>query len=69
MLGKNIEVSPRPDGTGFTLTYEEGSGRKVHQFTHVERGESAPHGAGSFHDPEHHRQLMERHDAYLKGQN
>jgi hypothetical protein len=50
------------------ITYETASGRKVINMPPVDRSgaEPAPHGAGSFHDPEHHQQLMDRVEALLR---
>lgn len=44
------------------VTYETASSRRlIHiQAPNEQKTESAPHGAGSFHDPEHHFELMER---------
>jgi len=66
---KNIQAMPRPDGDGHQVSYELGSSRKVHQFNvPANRNESAPHGAGSYHDPDQHHLLMGRIEAYLIAQ-
>ena len=66
---KNIQVMPRPDGDGHQVSYELGSSRKVHQCQRQAQGsESAPHGAGSYHDPDQHQILMARVEAYLLAQ-
>lgn len=58
---------PRPDGDGYMVTHYNESGREVHQFIHTAASEKAPHGAGSYHDPMQHRELLERHETYLRG--
>ena len=66
---KNLQVMPRPDGAGHQVSYELSTSRKVHQFKRQLRGtEPAPHGAGSYHDPEQHHLLMGRIDAYIIAQ-
>lgn len=61
---KQIQALPRADGAGVDVTYEKGSSRRVHQFKFTDNlSEPMPHGAGSYHDPEQHRILMDRIDA------
>ena len=49
------------------VTYECGDSRRVHQFPIPKTsGEKPPHGAGSFHDPEQHRRLLDRVDEMLE---
>jgi hypothetical protein len=66
---KHIQVIPSPDGNGYQVSYELGPSRKVLQFKRQQSGaESAPHGAGSYHDPEQHHLLMARIETYLLAQ-
>jgi len=56
---KNIFAASQPNGKGYQVSYEIGSSRKVHPFensTPLEK--QPPHGAGSYHDPDQHFQLM-----------
>ncbi|CAA6679015.1 MULTISPECIES: hypothetical protein [unclassified Lentimonas] len=68
MPDKKIHASLRPDGLGYMVTYETENSRKVHQYQQPETKEYPPHGAGSYHNPDQHRALLERYEAYLKGQ-
>jgi hypothetical protein len=64
-----IQVRPTPkDSSALQLTYETEDGRSVINIPHKkdQSAEPEPHGAGSFHDPEHHQQLMDRIEAMLK---
>lgn len=66
---KNIQAHPSPiDGRTMQLTYETAESRHViHLPPHKEAGmEPEPHGAGSFHDPEHHQRLLDRVEAMLR---
>lgn len=63
MKGK-ISAHAQPDGDGLQVTYETEDSRRLHRFPKPEsEKETPPHGAGSFHDPEHHRELMDRVEA------
>jgi hypothetical protein len=62
-----IQASQLPNGDGHQVTYESGTSRKLHQFINSDVSkELSPHGAGSFHDPEHHQTLMSRVQDYIK---
>lgn len=62
-----IQSGQLPNGDGHQVTYESGTSRRVHQFPQPDASqEPAPHGAGSFHDPEHHQILMSRFEDYIK---
>ena len=62
-----IQAHEMPNGDGHEVTYESGTTRKVHQFPNPNASqEPSPHGAGSFHDPEHHQLLMSRFEDYIK---
>lgn len=64
---RRIQALPSAKGNGHQVTYEIGDSRRVHTFEAPSgQTEPAPHGAGSFHDPEHHHQLMERIEQMLK---
>ena len=61
-----VHASLSPSLDGHQVHYSLGNSRKVHQFTYdINRGEVPPHSAGSFHDPEHHQQLMQRYEEYI----
>ena len=61
-----IHAAISPEGDGHQVTYELGNTRRVHHFPDKEySGEAPPHGAGSFHDPEHHQTLIDRVEAML----
>lgn len=63
---RRIQALPLADNRGHLITYEKGSSRRVHHLPAVARdSEPTPHGAGSFHDPEHHHLLMDRVEAML----
>jgi hypothetical protein len=50
------------------ITYEWGTSRRtLSTSSKPGKGESPPHGAGSFHDPEHHFELLDRVEALLRG--
>tara|TARA_A100001015_G_scaffold53744_1_gene58961 strand:+ start:3572 stop:3808 length:237 start_codon:yes stop_codon:yes gene_type:complete len=67
-IGK-IHAAQEPEGTGYQVTYELGDSRRTHHFLPQETpGERPPHGAGSFHDPDQHRTLLDRVDAMLRRQ-
>lgn len=56
-----VKVLPKAGGQGLLLTYEKGSSRKVHHLPKKQNEqETPPHGAGSFHDPQHHYDLLDR---------
>lgn len=56
-----------PNGEGLQVSYELNSSRRVHSIPKKsESGEVAPHGAGSYHDPEQHAVYMERVDELLR---
>ena len=60
---------PQPDGNGHQVSYETAESRRVHRFPLPESTlEQVPHGAGSYHDPEHHHKLIDRVEAYLREQ-
>ncbi|HKK18762.1 MAG TPA: hypothetical protein VJ952_08785 [Opitutales bacterium] len=66
---KKIFAHKQPNGDGHQVSYEEGESRKLRHFPRERSaGEPRPHGAGSYHDPEHHHELLERVEAYLKAQ-
>ena len=68
-LPKKIRVYPQPNGDGLQVTYERNMSRKLHHLPAIrEDSEQAPHGAGSFHDPEQHMKLMDRVTRYLTGE-
>ncbi|NCG09330.1 MAG: hypothetical protein GWO81_07175 [Verrucomicrobia bacterium] len=49
------------------ITYELGNSRRtLNTSVKSENGETSPHGAGSFHDPEHHFKLLDRVEALLR---
>jgi hypothetical protein len=49
------------------ITYEWGKSRRtLDTGTKSVAGESPPHGAGSFHDPEHHFELLDRVEQLLR---
>lgn len=63
-----IRAYPEPDGRGHQVSVDTGHSRKLHHFPAPQTtGESPPHGAGSYHDPEQHQQLMQRLTDYLRG--
>lgn len=63
---KNISAHEQPNGDGYQVTYEQNDSRKVYRFPSSNTNiETPPHGAGSFHDPEHHQKLMDRIEDYL----
>ncbi|HAV13247.1 MAG TPA: hypothetical protein DCX06_07135 [Opitutae bacterium] len=67
-----ITALPAPQSSsGMILTYETSTSRKVIHLPPktISSTESAPHGAGSYHDPEHHMKLMERVHALLLNSN
>ncbi|PXA05038.1 hypothetical protein DDZ13_03480 [Coraliomargarita sinensis] len=69
MPKKKIFAQAQPNGDGHQVSYETGGTRRVHHFPKPERvSEPSPHAAGSFHNPEHHHELIERFEAYLKEQ-
>jgi len=64
---KSIFAMPQPDGNGYQISYETDTSRKVHSLESTpSKHEKPPHGAGSFHEPEHHATLMERLEEYIK---
>lgn len=68
-MNKKISAKPQPDGDGLQVTYESGDSRRLHRFPRSDtKLEKPPHGAGSFHDPEHHRNLMDRLDAMIRAE-
>lgn len=59
----------QPDGNGYQVSYDTGDSRRVLRFPLPElTREQTPHGAGSYHDPEHHHKLIDRVEAYLRQQ-
>ena len=65
-----IQAKPTPqDQTMLQVTYETEDGRAVINIPNKQNksSESEPHGAGSFHDPALHQQLMDRVDDMLNG--
>ena len=63
---KNLQVTPQPNGDTLQLTYELGTGRKIHIIPKKQQNtEPEPHAAGSYHNPEQHAIYMERIDAML----
>lgn len=66
---KKYFAQPQPDGDGHQVSYETGGSRRVRRFPKNEsKPEPKPHGAGSYHDPDHHHELVERVETYLRGQ-
>jgi hypothetical protein len=66
---KKITAQAQPDGNGHQISYEAGDSRRVHHFPRPPRGnEPSPHAAGSYHDPEHHHDLIGRVEEYLREQ-
>ena len=66
---KEIRAMPRPDGKGHQISYEIGNSRRIHQFVKSAlKSELPPHSAGSFHNPQHHHDLMDRLQNYLQSQ-
>lgn len=66
---KKCFAQRQPDGDGHQVSFETGGSRRVHRFPRPNSSEEpAPHGAGSFHDPAHHHELIERVEAYLREQ-
>ena len=66
---KNFQAHPSPGNPArMQITYEMEDSRRVHELPSMEarEGEPDPHGAGSFHDPEHHQELMDRVEAMLR---
>jgi len=65
---KKYFVYESPENTGRRiLTYARGTSRRVHHLgSKKSKEETPPHGAGSFHNPEHHQNLMDRVDDYLR---
>ena len=64
---KNVFAMPSPDGSGQQISYELGDSRKVHLLRNpAQFAEKPPHGAGSFHDPEHHHILMQRIEDHIQ---
>lgn len=59
-----VQVLPAVEGKGLLVTYENGSSRRVHHMPpKIDEQETQPHGAGSFHDPQHHYDLLNRVEA------
>lgn len=68
-IRKKIFAQAQPNGDGLQVSYETEGSRRVHHIPHSEtNSEPAPHAAGSYHDPEHHHELIERVEAYLRKQ-
>jgi hypothetical protein len=64
---KNLQVTQQPSGESLQLTYELGTGRKIHIIPNKQQNtEPEPHAAGSYHNPEQHAIYMERIDAMLR---
>jgi len=67
MRQKKIFAQLQPYGDGHQVSYDTGDSRRRHHFPQAEHSnEPAPHGADSFHNPEHHHDLVERLEAYLR---
>ncbi|MEO0511040.1 MAG: hypothetical protein AAF065_14410 [Verrucomicrobiota bacterium] len=64
--GRKIEARRQPNNCGHQVTYEIGTSRKVYRFEDRTDEELSPHGAGSYHDPAHHNQLMDRLEDYIR---
>ncbi|ADE53152.1 hypothetical protein [Coraliomargarita akajimensis] len=66
---KHIQAQPQPNGDGYQIIYQTRQGRKVHHFPGAKQTEEpSPHAAGSYHNPEHHHQLMDRVEDYLRSE-
>ena len=67
-IPRKIQVFTAEDlNSGHQITYETDSSRRVINTPRVcKTKETPPHGAGSFHDPEHHFELLDRVDALLR---
>ena len=64
---KNLQVTQQPSGENLQLTYELGTGRKIHIIPNKQQStEPEPHAAGSYHDPEQHAIYMQRVEAMLR---
>jgi hypothetical protein len=65
---RHIEAHPSgPEQDAFQITYEWGNSRRtLNTAPKATSKEQPPHGAGSFHDPEHHFMLLERVEALLR---
>lgn len=65
----NIQAHLSPlDFRAMQLTYETEGSRRVISLPPmpINDSESEPHGAGSYHDPQHHHLLMDRVEAMLQ---
>jgi hypothetical protein len=63
---KQCSAKPQADGDGYQVMDVRGTSRKVYRFPRKQvEAEPVPVGAGSFHDPEHHRRLMDRFEAIM----
>lgn len=64
MASKLQHIQAKPaliEKFGYQITYEYGSSRRIiHTPKSSQNSEVPPHGAGSFHDPEHHFELLDR---------
>ena len=66
---RDIQVHPTQikGKQAYQITYECGTSRRtLNQCAIADNGEMPPHGAGSFHDPEHHFKLLDRVETLLK---
>lgn len=64
-----MQVRPNPLGEELQLTYETATSRRLIRIPQAAKNtEPAPHGAGSFHDPEQHAIFMDRLEAYYRRQ-
>jgi hypothetical protein len=63
---KNFFAAQNPKGDGHHVSIETAESRKIHTFLKSSvDNELAPHGAGSYHDQDHHNELMRRVEKYL----
>lgn len=66
---RKIQVHPsKKNGeTAHQITYEWGESRRTINLRGKSKTpESPPHGAGSFHDPTQHFELLDRVEAFLR---
>jgi deoxyribodipyrimidine photo-lyase len=65
---RRLCASPQPDGDGFQVSIDSGQSRKLYHCPAGKEPEPHPHAAGSYHNPQHHQQLMQRYEHYLRSQ-
>lgn len=66
---RDIQVHPTEINgqQALQITYALGRSRRTLNASRQSiNGEMPPHGAGSFHDPEHHFELLDRVEALLR---